>query len=53
MDKQQQLDHLRRELLIAYFMQESGVNEVQALEFLKSTNWNYKMAISMKIKGGL
>lgn len=49
MDKQQQLDHLRRELLITYFMQESGVTEIQAMQLLADCNWNYKLAITNKI----
>jgi len=45
MEKEEQLNNLRRELLVSYLMQETGLqSEYHALQCLVAANWNYNKA---------
>ena len=45
MEKEEQLNNLRRELLVSYLMQETGLqSEYHALQCLVAANWNYNRA---------
>ena len=51
MEKEEQLNNLRRELLVSYLMQETGLqSEYYALQCLGAANWNYNRARSILLE---
>ena len=45
MEKEEQLNNLRRELLVSYLMQETGLrSELDAVQCLAAVDWNYNKA---------